>query len=337
MGDGPRLARALSVSATRKFAEAAERRRRAARRDVEPVVVVEEEETDEEEEAEPSPEVTPVVPDEPDIRQQRADAAESRRSSERAREAQLEAVAIPEATPPATISSSPFPPRPFGARRGSENGPTQSTVSAVPIPVIDSRPAPQASTSRLPPVPPPSRPVRATISRTLPSILPVPSTTLQDGMELVNAIEPTSPPTNLTPQRRRPAPPPPTQRSNSEPLTPSPTTPTNALSRNHTRPSRPLPKPPVASDRIDAFSALFPTRSRASSPSNSSDPSSFSHSHLAVPPPPLSTASSFEVTSPGLLPSEGERDEFVYTDLDLLLARLEGPNEDGTNYDVSDL
>ena len=164
---------------------------------------------------------------------------------------------------------------------------------------------------------------------------------------LVAPLEPDrsddSPTTPTAGRHWRAAPAPPTQSNRPEPaslVTPVARSSPRVVADSQIplRPFRPLPVPPAATDRVDAFTLLGGILPSVVQPAPLESPT-----NEARPRPP-SASSSFE--APGADSPEVDRgnarqrqplvdgsDEYIYTDLDLLLARLEEA-EGGTNYDV---
>lgn len=209
----------------------------------------------------------------------------------------------------------------------------ESTALLLPealiTPAIDSIP----STSLPPPIPP-SR------NSTLPSSSPAsslatpsialtssdpPSTPQTDSNGLIQPILPTT--LTRTPRIRRPAPPPPPSRR-----IPRPIDEPSASSRSR----RPLSTPPTTLDPSPA-PILERTDSQATV---------LTEGETYRPPRPASASSSFEdlpaVHAQGqgevIVPQFDPSQDFVYTDLDILLARLEDTNAvEGSHYDVRSL
>ncbi|KAK4702657.1 hypothetical protein P7C70_g3559, partial [Phenoliferia sp. Uapishka_3] len=164
---------------------------------------------------------------------------------------------------------------------------------------------------------------------------------------LIAPLEP-DPPTPTNARHWRPAPPPPILPIQDPANSTSPTTPVasswrppDADAQPMRRPFRPLPIPPSDPSgihRVDAFTLMRGVSLPHQSPALASQETSERLPSPSRPRPP-SASSSFEATGaenhegPVNAPVDGS-DEFVYTDLDLLLARLEEA-ENGSNYDVS--
>lgn len=246
---------------------------------------------------------------------------------------------------------------PSPPRRSAPPPPPPSRLSSVfsgAYPPPEGPPPPLAhrlGISRAPSLPPESNP----------SILSYLSQQERDG--LADPLQPDRFPTTPIaripgrfPSLRRPAPPSPPSRP--PPLRPPPpppplfTIPVDSAPIPR-RARRPLPVPPGPTDRVDAYTVLREQAAAAERAALTAEgqAAASQSDYLAVdaeagagtPPRPPSAASSVEVPLPLEPGEDGEpssqaaaarsaRDDFVYTDLDLLLARLEDNN--ASNYDV---
>lgn len=352
--DGARVARALSVSAVRRSAAAAEggnvgRPLFASSSSSNPYAtpdktsdttdvalpaleVTEESVVEEEEEDDDAP--ARMVSSEG--RRRFAEAAERRMAMERLSQLSIvdevpatmdsvsddrNAVASTSILAPIPRIDTPSPPTAISVVEPTPSSLTGATVT----PVVDSTPP-----ASLPPPIPPSRnstlrsssPVSSPSApniASIPSITPPTPQTDSDG--LIQPILPTT--LTRTPHIRRPAPPPPPSRRIPRPIDDPSTSP---------RPRRGLPIPPTTLDPSPA-----PLLERTDSQG-----SILSEGGNHQPGRPTSASSSFEdlpTTSPEqVIPQFDSSQDFVYTDLDILLARLEDTNAaEGSHYDARSL
>ncbi|GAA6007710.1 hypothetical protein JCM10207_004849 [Rhodosporidiobolus poonsookiae] len=326
-----RPARALSLSGHRLLAEAAERRMAAeraarARREAEG-------------------RVPPVVPEEGEGEEEGEQENEARDGEEEKGKEEQEQTS--------ETYRRLFPPSPgggvFGARPAGESGPAPpapSTSSSTAAAQAPPPPPPASSKPRPPPPPPRSRPTSSSAS-------PAPASSSSSSP----APAPSSAPTRQPSLRRPPPPPPPNarqilaaRRASLRPVAVAPRTRAASLDPTLAEPEssprrRPLPTPPAALEggRVDAFTALRAARALGTAaggeqpPAGVPSPPAQAQVQVDHPGPPLPRrppslrvpSTPAAATAPTPASDDPLEPAFsAYTDLDLLLARLEAREEE---------